>query len=114
MIKGAILFGLAGAALGLAALSLVPNFPPAGTPAAPAAFSAGVPRSDEVAPAQETAGYREASLAADSRGQYTADALVNGSPVRMMVDTGASAVVISAATAARIGVFPGPGPKWRD
>ncbi len=31
----------------------------------------------------------------------------------MMVDSGASTVVISASTGARIGVVPGPGPKWR-
>ena len=41
-----------------------------------------------------------------------ADALVNGLPVRMMIDTGASFVTISASTAARLGLVPGSGPKW--
>jgi aspartyl protease family protein len=39
--------------------------------------------------------------------------LVDGAPVRMMVDTGATFVAISAATAARLGLVPAPGPKWR-
>ena len=48
--------------------------------------------------------YRETALRADGRGQYAADALVNGLPVRMLVDTGASDVVVSASTAARLGL----------
>ena len=115
MFRGAILFALAGAALALAALSHVQNFAPAKAPSAlaPTASAPG----GGVEPAKETARvvaeYRETSLAADVLGQYAADTLVNGEPVRMMIDTGASAVVISASTAARIGVVPGPGPKWR-
>ena len=31
----------------------------------------------------------------------------------MMIDTGATVVAISASTAARLGLAPGPGPKWR-
>ncbi len=113
MIRGAFLFALAGAVLALAALSHVPNFARAKGPIAlaPAASP------EEIEPAKESAqvvaDYRETSLAADSRGQYAADALVDGAPVRMMVDTGASAVVISASTADRIGVVPTAGPKWR-
>ena len=42
-----------------------------------------------------------------------ADALVDGMPVRMMIDTGASVVTISAATAARLGVVAAGGPKWK-
>ena len=48
--------------------------------------------------------YREIALRADGRGQYAADTLVNGMPVRMLVDTGASDVVVSASTAARLGL----------
>jgi aspartyl protease family protein len=115
MIRGAFLFALAGAALALAALSHIPNFVLAKAPVAPAS-SAAAP-AGEIEPAKQTARvvaeYRQTSLAADARGQYSADMLVNGAPVRMMVDTGASTVVISASTAARSGVVPGPGPKWR-
>jgi aspartyl protease family protein len=59
--------------------------------------------------APESSGYREALLAADKRGQYAADALVNGLPVRMLIDTGASDVVVSASTAARLGLVPSGG-----
>ncbi len=62
---------------------------------------------------RQTAGYREASLAADAGGQYAADVLVDGMSVRMLVDTGATVVTISARTAARLGIVPAPGPKWR-
>ena len=71
---------------------------------APAAAAA-----DALPPAlaeRESSGYREALLEADGRGQYAADALVNGLPVRMLVDTGASDVVVSASTAARLGLVP--------
>jgi aspartyl protease family protein len=114
MIRGAFLFALAGVALALAALARVPDFAPAKshiTPTTPAPVAA------QAAPATESEAkgfaYREASLQADPRGQYSADALVNGSPVRMLVDTGATAVVISASTAARVGAAAGSGPKWR-
>jgi aspartyl protease family protein len=40
------------------------------------------------------------------------DALINGVPVRMMIDTGATFVAISAATAGRLGLVAGLGPKW--
>jgi aspartyl protease family protein len=117
VIRGALLFALAGVALALATLSHVPDFVRAGAPIAPAPGPSASARPDEVAPAKETArqtaGYRETLLEADARGQYAADTLVDGAPVRMMVDTGASAVVISASTAARIGIVAGPGPKWR-
>ena len=67
----------------------------------------------QASPAErQSAGYREAVIAADPRGQYTTDALVDGSPVRMMVDTGATVVALSAATAARLGLVPMSGPKW--
>jgi aspartyl protease family protein len=118
MIRGAFLFALAGVALALAALSHVPNFARTKVSVAPPSPGAAPPpQSEEVRSAKESARvveeYRATSLAADSRGQYSADALVNGEPVRMMIDTGASSVVISASTAARIGIVQRPGPKWR-
>ncbi len=78
---------------------------PAPVAAAPAPAAA----ADALPPAlaeRESSGYREALLEADGRGQYAADALVNGLPVRMLVDTGASDVVVSASTAARLGLVP--------
>ena len=58
---------------------------------------------------RRSSGYREAMLEADERGQYAAGVLVNGLPVRMLVDTGASDVVVSASTAHRLGLAPSGG-----
>ena len=44
------------------------------------------------------------ALAPDSRGHYIASGTVNGSPVRFLVDTGATAVTISTEVARRIGI----------
>jgi aspartyl protease family protein len=114
MIRGAILFAVASLALALLALSCLTDFAPrakpAGTPAAPAAADEPVLAAE---PAINTSVYRETMLAADAKGQYSAEALVNGLPVRMLVDTGASIVAVSAKTAARLGIVPSQGPKFR-
>jgi aspartyl protease family protein len=60
-------------------------------------------RSAPVSDARQTA-----TLAADARGHFFADATVNDQPLRLVVDTGASVVVLSAADAARLGI------DWRD
>jgi aspartyl protease family protein len=44
------------------------------------------------------------TLAADPRGHFFADAAVNDIPMRFVVDTGASAVVLSVADASRLGI----------
>ena len=62
-------------------------------------------------PQRQSSGYREALLEADQRGQYAAGVLVNGMPVRMLVDTGASEVCVSASTARRLGLSPSGGRK---
>ncbi len=62
-------------------------------------------------PKRESPGYRQALLEADQRGQYAADVLINGSPVRMLVDTGATIVSVSASTARRLGLSPSSGRK---
>lgn len=51
---------------------------------------------------------REASISFRSRqgGHFVVEARVNGADIRFMVDTGASAVVLSAADARRIGINP--------
>jgi aspartyl protease family protein len=113
MIGRAVFF----AALGLALALLGPPFlldrlpapaPNSAVRAAPGVAADGDASSQEPA-APESSGYREALLQADGRGQYAADALVNGLTVRMLVDTGASDVVISASTAARLGLVPSGG-----
>ena len=44
------------------------------------------------------------TLAADARGHFFADAAVNGIPMRFVIDTGATAVALSAADASRLGI----------
>ena len=104
--------GVAAALLG--SFSLLERLPaPAPVAAAPAP-AAVASASDNAAPPQHAVrqvfSYREIALRADARGQYAADTLVNGMPVRMLVDTGASDIVISASTAARLGLAPSSGP----
>ena len=53
-------------------------------------------------------GRQSVTLAADPRGHFFADATVNEQPVRLVVDTGASVVVLSAADATRMGI------DWRQ
>jgi aspartyl protease family protein len=47
---------------------------------------------------------QSATLAADPRGHFFAEATVNGQPVRFVVDTGASTVVLSGSDATRLGI----------
>jgi aspartyl protease family protein len=44
------------------------------------------------------------TLAADPRGHFLADGVVNGVPVRFMVDTGATVIALPAADARRLGI----------
>lgn len=44
------------------------------------------------------------TLAADSRGHFSADGQINGGAVRFVVDTGATLVVLSSAEARRLGI----------
>ncbi len=44
------------------------------------------------------------TLAADARGHFVADAMINGMPMRLLVDTGASMVALSAGNASRLGI----------
>ena len=108
------------AALGVAAallgsFSLLERLPaPAPVAAAPAPAALATASDNAAAekdPARRVFSYRESELRADAHGQYAADALVNGLPVHMLVDTGASDVVVSASTAARLGLIPSEGHK---
>jgi aspartyl protease family protein len=57
-----------------------------------------------VAVATPSSGAAEASISADPRGQYSTDVEIDGQTVRMLVDTGATMVVLSYETAARLGL----------
>jgi aspartyl protease family protein len=61
--------------------------------------------------APATEGRQSVTLAADARGHFFADASVNDQPVRFVVDTGASVVVLSGADAARLGIDYRKGPR---
>jgi len=54
------------------------------------------------APAADTR--QSVTLAADARGHFFTDATVNDQPMRFVVDTGASVVVLSGADASRLGL----------
>jgi aspartyl protease family protein len=54
-------------------------------------------------------GSRSLSLAADSRGHFLTEAMVNGQRVTVMVDTGASVVAINESSAAHFGLYPSRG-----
>ena len=112
MLKGALTLSIGVLALALMAPALVPGLATAPDQPAQVETLAEAPVAERPADRQMS-GYREASLAADAGGQYAADALVDGVSVRMLVDTGATVVTISAATAARLGLAPSAGPKWR-
>jgi aspartyl protease family protein len=50
----------------------------------------------------------EVAIPADARGHFYVQATVNGTRVRMMVDTGATGVVLSREDARRVGINPQP------
>jgi len=109
MLRVAVFFAFA--AIGAAILAsgampgLVENFAQVARPIQPPAMQ-GSPASPD--PVVKPPGYGEVAIAADRGGQYTSDVVVNGQYVKMMVDTGATMVVLSSRSAARIGlsVFP--------
>jgi aspartyl protease family protein len=116
---GAVMFGRAifftTVAVGLALLGssfLLDRLPaPAPASAARATESVAAEAPPQERPQRQSSAYREASLEADQRGQYAAEVLIDGVPVRMLVDTGASEVCVSASTARRLGLSPSGGRK---
>jgi aspartyl protease family protein len=90
-------------------LDRLPAPAPASGAGATGAVAAEAP--SPVPPQRESSAYREALLEADQRGQYAAEALVNGVPVRMLIDTGATEVCVSASTARRLGLSSSGGRK---
>jgi aspartyl protease family protein len=51
---------------------------------------------------------RTIKLDGDARGHFKVDARIDGRTIDLMVDTGASLVVINESSAARLGIFPRP------
>jgi aspartyl protease family protein len=54
--------------------------------------------------ATRDAGFGQATLTADSRGQFVTTGTINGTSVRFLVDTGASSVALSVNEARRLGI----------
>ena len=98
-------------ALALLGSSLFLNHLPAPAPASVASATGAIAAEAPAAepPQRQSSGYREALLEADQHGQYAAEVSVNGSPVRMLIDTGATQVCVSASTARRLGLSPSAG-----
>ena len=112
MLKSAVVFASSALTLALFAPEFLRLLKPAPAPAPPP------PRSVTLAPPPAPAPppprrFGERSLAADAGGQYSVDALVAGFPVKMLVDTGATMVVISAEVADRLGLNVEQGRKWQ-
>ena len=110
MVGRVIFFATVCVALALLGSSFLLNRLPAPAPVSAAGATGAVDEAPSPEPPQrESSGYREALLEADQRGQYAAGVLVNGAPVQMLIDTGASDVCISASTARRLGLSPSGG-----
>jgi aspartyl protease family protein len=113
---GRVIVLAAGAvALALFGSSFLLDRLPGSGPAAAARVSdssvAEAPAPQPEPPQRQSSGYREASLQADGRGQYAAEVSIDGLRVRMLIDTGATEVCVSASTARRLGLSPSGGRK---
>jgi len=101
MANGGLFYG----ALGLAALALMTGplrtVDEAADPAPPSREAA------EAAPADIGNGIASVTLERGAGGHYFAEALINGSRARLLVDTGASHVVLTEADARRAGIGTG-------
>jgi aspartyl protease family protein len=102
MLRFAIMVAVGAIFLALVAPDLASNFV---NVAAPARSSAPPMRAEIGQNASLSASATaETSIEADRGGQYAANVEINGQPVRMLVDTGATMVVISYETAKRLGL----------
>jgi aspartyl protease family protein len=98
MIFAAVMIGL-----GTFMAQLADRMTPAS--ASPAPTASGAATVD--APAQ--AASHSLSIPRDARGHFLTEGRINGQPIRLMVDTGASVVALNESTAARFGLFPSRG-----
>lgn len=64
------------------------------------------PALPEITDRIQYAGGASASVSADAAGHYVAEARINGRAAAAMIDTGASVVALSDATARQLGIFP--------
>ncbi len=104
MLRLAILVAVGACFLALLAPDLVSAFSP--NDARPGRSDAGPRRPKPMwrSARRRPSGYSEAAIDADYGGQYATEVDINGIPVKMLVDTGATMVVISYQTASRLGL----------
>lgn len=69
-------------------------------------FAATASEAGQPQPAVSSAGGHQVVLAADTRGHFFVEAVVNGRKITFMVDTGATAVALTEATARRLNIRP--------
>ncbi len=92
-------------------LSAVERSAASSGPSAASQVPAAPPPSVQTASREDNAtnnlgGYRQVALRADDRGHFVATAAVNGHSIDVIVDTGATTVALSDATAHRLGIYP--------
>jgi aspartyl protease family protein len=98
------LIALASAVAAVGAAQAVTVLTPAAASGAPAAPPSALRATSDVVPALPAAEAAQISKASD--GHFWAEAEVNGERVRFLVDTGATAVALTAADAQRLGFAP--------
>jgi len=114
MIKNAVFFASSAIAMVFAVAFFVPGlFSGAAPPPRPVVQHAEAATAAPVEAAVRPDLFNEKSIPADAGGQYSVDVLIDGQAVRMLVDTGATMVVISADLADRLGLNPEGGQKWK-
>jgi aspartyl protease family protein len=74
-------------------------------PTQPAAMSAQA-SADVSPPRQTSSGYRTVTLRSDRRGHFQVEARIDGRRIELVVDTGASMIILRESSAARLGIFP--------
>jgi aspartyl protease family protein len=108
MLRSAIAFAVLACAAAAYAPSVLPELLQSGAATSamstPPASIGAAPASTVPANASGEADGGVAEIQADPRGQYSTDVAINGAHIRMLVDTGATFVAISAQTASRIGL----------
>lgn len=105
MLRFAIVMAVGASFVALISLQLMSTFVPGGagrSAQASSAPSVAHVATNNAASAPDAVG--ETSIEAGSGGQYATEVYVNGVPVKMLVDTGATMVVISHDTASRLGL----------
>ena len=114
MLKSAVFFASSAIAMVFVVVLFAPGlFSGDAPPPRPVAQRAEAATAAPAAAAARADLFNEKSIPADAGGQYSVDVLIDGQSVRMLVDTGATMVVISADLADRLGLNPEGGQKWK-